>query len=188
MGYARLRRALKATGLAAGLHLGLAATAGAADLCAEGVIVIREEAERRVVTFPGFHPFQLSTTRDCDPGQSCAYDISVLSSGVFNVQFADVEITDICETSQLDARDFWRREPDRETPDSPGQYEAISAIILATLLGHVRIIRGDSHFATESFWWNSPPLVAHDGSANESRYAETMVGHSFYHIIFSSER
>ncbi|MEZ5751572.1 MAG: hypothetical protein R3D60_06285 [Paracoccaceae bacterium] len=188
IGFVQLKATLKAAGLAAGLHLGLVGAASADDLCAEGVIVIREEAERWVVNFPGFHPFQLSTTLDCDPAQNCAYDISVLTSGVFNVQFADVEIANICETSQLDAREFWRREPGRETPDSPGQYEAIRNIILSTSHGYVRIIRADSHFATESLWWNSPPLVAQDGSANESRYASATVGFSYYHIIFSSER
>ena len=188
MGYARLRRALKATGLAAGLHLGLAATAGAADLCAEGVIVIREEAERRVVTFPGFHPFQLSTTLDCDPGQSCAYDISVLSSGVFNVQFADVEIADICETSRFDESYFALRGPGQETPNSPGQYEAGAVIAIGSLLGYVHLVRWDSHYAPERISWSSPLLLAQDGPVIESRYAEATVAYSFYHIVFSSER
>ncbi len=188
MGVVRLMKALNATGLAAGLHLGLAATADAADLCAEGVIVIREEADRRVVTFPGFHPFQLSTTRDCDPGQACTYDISVLAGGVFHVQFDGVEIADICDTSQLDESYFALRGPGQETPNSPGQYEAGAVIAISSFLGYIHLVRWDSHYAPERISWSSPLLLAQDGSTIESRYAEATVAYSIYHIVFSSER
>ena len=181
MGYARLRTALKATGLAAGLHLGLAATAGAADLCAEGVIVIREEADRRVVTFPGFHPFRLSTALDYDPDQSCTYDISVLSSGVFNVQFADVEIIDICETSRFEEGEFSRREPGEETPDSPGDYSRTSTIALIALRGMTVIVRWDSQWATDRLYWTLPLVIG------EGLSAEATVGHSIYHISFEGD-